>query len=145
MLKIRLQRIGKKKQAHYKVVVMEHTRKTTGKYLELLGWYNPHTSEIEVDAEKLNHHLANGAQMSATVNNLLITRGIIKGEKVTSWKPKKRPQKEEETPKAEIKPAEAPKEKAPVEEPKAEEAPAEEASAEEVKAEEPKEEVEKTE
>ena len=138
MLKIRLQRIGKKKQAHYKVVVMEHTRKTTGKYLELLGWYNPHTSEIEVDAEKLNHHLANGAQMSATVNNLLITRGVIKGEKVTSWRPKKRPQKEEETPKAaEAKPVEEPKK----EEPKAEEAPAEEAPAEEVKAEE----VEKTE
>ena len=134
MLKIRLQRIGKKKQAHYKVVVMEHTRKTTGKYLELLGWYNPHTSEIEVNAERLNHHLANGAQMSATVNNLLITRGIIKGEKVTSWKPKKRPQKEEEAaPKAEVKPKEEPKkEEAPVEEPKAEEAPVEEVKAEEV-------------
>ncbi len=137
MLKIRLQRIGKKKQAHYKVVVMEHTRKTTGKYLELLGWYNPHTSEIEVDAEKLNHHLANGAQMSATVNNLLITRGVIKGEKVTSWRPKKRPQKEEETPKAEVKPAEEPKK----EEPKAEESPVKEVPVEEVKAEE----VEKTE
>jgi small subunit ribosomal protein S16 len=132
MLKIRLQRIGKKKQAHYKVVVMEHTRKTTGKYLELLGWYNPHTSEIEVNAERLNHHLSNGAQMSATVNNLLITRGVIKGEKVTSWKPKKRPQKEGEAPKAEVKPKEEPKK----EEPKAEEAPAEEAPAEEVKAEE---------
>ena len=141
MLKIRLQRIGKKKQAHYKVVVMEHTRKTTGKYLELLGWYNPHTSEIEVNAERLNHHLSNGAQMSATVNNLLITRGIIKGEKVTSWKPKKRPQKEEEAPKAEVKPKEEPKkEEAPVEEPKAEKVPTEE-----VKAEEPKEEVEKAE
>jgi len=141
MLKIRLQRIGKKKQAHYKVVVMEHTRKTTGKYLELLGWYNPHTSEIEVNAERLNHHISNGAQMSATVNNLLITRGVIKGEKVTSWKPKKRPQKEEEAPKAEVKPAKEPKkEEVPVEEPKAEEVPAEE-----VKTEEPAEEVEKAE
>ena len=102
-----------------------------------MGWYNPHTSEIEVDAEKLNHHLANGAQMSATVNNLLITRGVIKGEKVTSWRPKKRPQKEEETPKAEVKPAEEPKK----EEPKAEESPVKEVPVEEVKAEE----VEKTE
>ena len=133
MLKIRLQRIGKKKQAHYKVVVMEHTRKTTGKYLELLGWYNPHTSEIEVNEEKLNHYLSNGAQMSATVNNLLISKGIVKGEKVTSWKPKKKPQKEEEAPKQEAKPAEAaPAEETPAEEEsKAEEKPAEEAPAEE--------------
>jgi small subunit ribosomal protein S16 len=139
MLKIRLQRIGKKKQAHYKVVVMEHTRKTTGKYLELLGWYNPHTSEIEVNVERLNHYLSNGAQMSATVNNLLITKGIIKGEKVTSWKPKKKPQKEEaavEAPKEEAKPAEAPE---------TEEKPAEEAPAEEIKEEAPAAEVEKTE
>ena len=138
MLKIRLQRIGKKKQAHYKVVVMEHTEKTTGKYLELLGWYNPHTSEIKVNEERLNHHLSNGAQMSATINNLLITRGIVKGEKVTSWKPKKRPQKEEtvETPKAEKKPAE---------ESKAKETPVKETPVEEVKKEESKEEVEKIE
>ena len=138
MLKIRLQRIGKKKQAHYKVVVMEHTRKTTGKYLELLGWYNPHTSEIEVNEERLNHHLSNGAQMSATINNLLVTRGIVKGEKVTSWKPKKRPKKEEttETPKVKEKP---------VEEPKVEETSAKEIAAEEVKKEESKEKVEKKE
>ena len=116
MLKIRLQRIGKKKQAHYKVVVIEHTRKTTGKYLELLGWYNPHKSEMEVNKERLDHHLANGAQMSPTVNNILITKGVIKGEKVTSWKPKKRPPKEEKAapktaPKQEAKPEEKAKEK----------------------------------
>jgi small subunit ribosomal protein S16 len=137
MLKIRLQRIGKKKQAHYKVVVMEHTRKTTGKYLELLGWYNPHTSEMEVNKERLDHHIANGAQMSPTVNNLLITRGVIKGEKVTSWKPKKRPPKE-----GEATPAVAPKQEAKPEE-KTKDKPTEEAPAEEAKKETP--EPEKTE
>lgn len=126
MLKIRLQRVGKKGQAHYKIVIMEHTAKTTGKYLDLLGWYNPHTNELKVDEEKLKKHLANGAQMSATVNNLLVGRKIIEGEKVTSWKPKKKPVAEE---KQEAKPAEEalPKEEKsePQEEKPAEEAPAE--------------------
>ncbi len=142
MLKIRLRRIGKKKQAHYKVVVMEHTRKTTGKYLELLGWYNPHTSEISVNEEKLNHHLSNGAKMSATVNNLLITKGVIKGEKMTSWKPKKKPVKEEAAPVAT--PVEKKPEEADKKDEKAEEKPADETPVEEKK-EKPKEGVEKKE
>lgn len=116
MLKVRLQRVGKKKQAHYKLVVIEHTRKTTGKYRELLGWYNPHTNEVSVNEERLHYYLSNGAQMSPTVNNVLITKGIIKGEKVTSWKPKKKPKeaaKAEETKLKEEKLAqEAPKEEA---------------------------------
>jgi len=142
MLKIRLQRIGKKKQAHYKIVVMEHTRKTTGKYLELLGWYNPHTSEISVDEEKLNRQISNGAKMSATVNNLLINKGVIKGEKMTSWKPKKKPVKEEAAPAAA--PADKKPEEAAKKEEKPEEKPVDEAPAEEKK-EEPKEGVEKKE
>ena len=125
MLKIRLQRVGKKKQAHYKIVVMEHTRKTTGKYLELLGWYNPHSKEIQVDQEKLNFYITNGAQMSPTVNNILVGRDIIKGKKVTSWKPKKKPpQEEKEKPAVESKPVENTEKEKP-EKPAETEAPAE--------------------
>lgn len=90
MLKIRLQRIGKRGQAYFKVVVTEHTRKTKGKYLELLGSYDPHKNEINVDAEKVKHWLGQGAKMSETVNNLLVGKGIVEGEKVTVWKPKKK-------------------------------------------------------
>ncbi len=143
MLKIRLQRVGKKKQAHYKIVVMEHTRKTTGKYLELLGWYNPHTSEISVDEEKLKRQLSNGAKMSATINNLLINKGVIKGKKMTSWKPKKRSVKEETAPVAA--PAVKKPEEADKKEEKTEEKPVSEAPVKEEKKEEPKEGVEKKE
>ncbi len=90
MLKIRLQRIGKRGQAYFKVVVTEHTRKPQGKYLELLGSYDPHKNEMHVDAEKVKHWLGQGAKMSETVNNLLVGRGVIEGEKVTVWKPKKK-------------------------------------------------------
>ena len=97
MLKIRLQRIGKRGQAYFKVIVTEHTRKPKGKYLELLGSYDPHKNEVHVDAEKVKHWLSQGAKMSPTVNNLLIGRGVIEGEKVKAWKPKKKPATPEQT------------------------------------------------
>lgn len=90
MLKIRLQRKGKRGQAYFKVVVTEHTTKPQGKYLELLGSYDPHKNEITVNAEKVREWLGKGAKMSGTVNNLLVGRGIIQGEKVRVWKPKNR-------------------------------------------------------
>ena len=90
MLKIRLQRIGKRGQAYFKVVVTEHTTKTKGKYLELLGSYDPHQKELKIDADKVKHWMGQGAQLSPTVNNLLISKKIIEGEKVKAWKPKKK-------------------------------------------------------
>ena len=88
MLKIRLQRIGKRGQAYFRVVVTEHTKKPQGKYLELLGSYDPHKNQLTVDGEKVKHWLSQGAKMSETVNNLLVGRGVIEGEKVRVWKPK---------------------------------------------------------
>lgn len=91
MLKIRLQRIGKRGQAYFRVVVMEHTKKPKGKYLEDLGAYDPHKNEISVDAERVKYWLSHGAQASPTVNNLLVDRGVIEGKKVQVWKAKKTP------------------------------------------------------
>ncbi len=90
MLKIRLQRIGKKGQAYFRVVVTEHTTKPKGKYLELLGSYDPHKNEIKVNSEKVKNWLAKGAKMSETVNNLLVGHNVIEGNKVKAWKPKKK-------------------------------------------------------
>ena len=88
MLKIRLQRIGKKGQAHYRLVVLEHTRRPKGRYLEDLGSYNPHTKALNVKKERIEHWVSKGAQFSATANNLLIGKEVIKGDKVTVWKPR---------------------------------------------------------
>ena len=110
MLKIRLQRIGKRGQAYFKVIITEHTQKPKGQYLELLGSYDPHKNEINVDVEKVKHWLGQGAQMSETVNNLLVGKGVIEGEKVQVWKPKKK--KAGDTPAQEQKPVEAKKESA---------------------------------
>lgn len=95
MLKIRLQRIGKKKQAYFRVVVTEHTLKPKGKYLEDLGAYDPHKNEISVDVERIKYWLNHGAQASPTVNNLLVGRGLIEGKKARVWKHKPQKQNEE--------------------------------------------------
>jgi len=94
MLKIRLQRIGKRGQAYFRVVVTEHTTRPKGKYLELLGSYDPHKNEITVKGEKVKYWISKGAHMSPTVNNLLVGRKIIEGEKVQVWKAKKKDTKE---------------------------------------------------
>ncbi len=90
MLKVRLQRIGKKHQAHYKVVVLEHTKKPQGKYLEQLGTYNPHAKAFAVNREKVEGWMAKGAQISPTVNNLMVNFKIWDRPKMESWQPKKK-------------------------------------------------------
>ena len=91
MLKVRLQRTGKRGQAYFRVVVVEHTKKPRGKFLELLGNYDPHKKELKVDMERINHWVSNGAQVSSTVNNLLVNYKYWDKPKMPSWKPKKKP------------------------------------------------------
>src|SRR3989338_2333114 len=96
MLKIRLQRIGKIGQAYFRVVVTEHTVKPQGKYLELLGSYDPHKKVGKFECERIAHWIKMGAKLSPTANNLLITHDVIQGEKVKAWKAKKKEEKKEE-------------------------------------------------
>lgn len=95
MLKIRLQRVGKRKQAYFRFVLTEHTRKPKGKYLEFLGSWNPHQDKITLDAERINHWLSQGAQPSDTAHNLLVENGLLKERKRAAWKPKKKKEKVE--------------------------------------------------
>lgn len=84
MLAIRLQRIGRKKQPLYRLVISEKTKDTQGNHLEILGQYNPHKKEAILKTERIKHWLAQGAQASATVNNLLINNGLLQGKKQKS-------------------------------------------------------------
>lgn len=61
-----------------------------GKFIADVGFYNPHTNEFKVDAEAVNKWIGSGAQSTPTIHNLLIDKKIIKGKKVTSWRPKKK-------------------------------------------------------
>lgn len=86
MLAIRFARRGTNKKPTYRIIVTEKSRDNFGKFLENLGHYNPKTKEAEVNAERINYWIDHGAQPSPTVHNFLITKGVIKGEKVRASK-----------------------------------------------------------
>lgn len=81
MLKIRLTRTGKKNQPLYRIVVIEHWRKPKGKYIEMLGAYNPRNKAISLKKERILYWLEHGAQTSPTLHNLLVDHKIIKKPK----------------------------------------------------------------
>ncbi|OGY94810.1 MAG: 30S ribosomal protein S16 [Candidatus Komeilibacteria bacterium RIFOXYC1_FULL_37_11] len=84
MLAIRLQRIGRKKQPLYRLVISEKTKDTQGNHLENLGQYNPHKKEAIFKAARIKYWISKGAKASASVNNILIKEGIVQGAKQKS-------------------------------------------------------------
>lgn len=81
MLTIRLSRIGKKKQPSYRLIISEKTKDPWGKYLELLGTFDPRSKKLDLKIERIKYWLSVGAQTSNTINNLLIKAGVITGKK----------------------------------------------------------------
>lgn len=83
MLIIRLTRTGKKNASSFRIVLTEKkTASKSGKFLEVLGNYNPRLKEIAVKKERIEYWLSQGVQVSDTVHNLLVNQGIIKGPKI---------------------------------------------------------------
>lgn len=143
MLKIRLQRVGKKHDPSFRVVLTDSRKSSSaGDCIELLGNYNPQRGEPVLKAERIKEWLVKGAQPSNTVHNLLVDAKLVEAKKkdvlhhtkIAAKRAKKNPPAPEapkaEAPKAEVK-EEAPvveEAAAPVEEVK-EEAPATEEAA----------------
>lgn len=88
MLKMRLQRRGKKNYATYRVVVADARAPVKGRFVADVGSYNPHTDIFNVNGEKIADWLGKGVQPSNTVHNLLVTHKMLKADKVRSWRPK---------------------------------------------------------
>lgn len=80
MVKLRLQRFGAKKRPFYRIVAADSRFPRDGRFIEILGTYNPITqpAEIKIDEEKALKWLNNGAQPTDTVRSLLSRQGIIK-------------------------------------------------------------------
>ena len=78
-VKIRLTRIGKKKEPSYRVVVADARMPRDGRFVEESGFYNPLTdpATVKIDAEKAQKWIKNGAQPTDTVRALLKKSGII--------------------------------------------------------------------
>lgn len=82
MLKMRLQRIGRKNDASFRVIVTDSRRgPKSGKHIDLLGSYNPKMNQVSIDGEKAKEWIGKGVQVSDTVYNLLISQKIIEGKK----------------------------------------------------------------
>ena len=129
MLKIRLQRVGRKHEPTFRIVVTDSQNSTkSGRSLEVLGAYDSRRGEkIELDAGRIKHWMSKGAKASGTIHNILVEKKIITGKKINVLGKKKPIVKEVEE-----------KEKAPVAEtvatkvPVVETAPVAEVSKEEV-------------
>ena len=84
-LKIRLSRGGAKKDAHYKIVVIESTKSRDGEAVEVVGHYHPRVKDEEkrvvVDADKLNKWVSNGAKPTEVVVRLLLAKGFSELQK----------------------------------------------------------------
>ncbi|MBQ8248533.1 MAG: 30S ribosomal protein S16 [Clostridia bacterium] len=78
-VKLRLTRLGAKKNPYYRVVVADSRYPRDGRFIEVIGTYNPMTepAEIKIDADKAKKWIANGAQPTDTVKALLKKSGAI--------------------------------------------------------------------
>lgn len=83
MLKIRLQRTGRKNDPHFRLIVTESTLKPkTSQFTEIVGTYNVKAGIFEAKGDRVKHWMSVGAQVTPTVKNLLISKGILEGKKV---------------------------------------------------------------
>ncbi|MES2931054.1 MAG: 30S ribosomal protein S16 [Patescibacteria group bacterium] len=82
MLKIRLQRTGRKNDPSFRVLLTDSKNSAkSGKFKEILGSYNLKSGEILFKKERVAHWIKNGAQVSETVHNFLVAQKLIEGKK----------------------------------------------------------------
>jgi len=89
-VRLRLRRIGKKKQPQYRLVAAESAGPRDGRFLEVIGHYNPrvHPSAMDVNEERALWWLQRGAQPSDTAKSILVKTGVwekFSGEAPTVW------------------------------------------------------------
>jgi len=95
MLKIRMQRTGRINMPTFRIVVVEHTASPkAGNFVEKVGTYNPKSKERVLNAERIKYWMSVGAKPSDTVHNMLISLGVIEGEKINVLPAYKEPIKE---------------------------------------------------
>ncbi|HBG32685.1 MAG TPA: 30S ribosomal protein S16 [Acholeplasmataceae bacterium] len=79
-VKLRLQRFGTHKRPFYRVVASESTKPRDGKFLDLLGTYDPILGLVSVDAEKITKWIGQGAQPTDTVKSLFKKYDVLKNK-----------------------------------------------------------------
>ncbi|MBN1898090.1 MAG: 30S ribosomal protein S16 [Spirochaetes bacterium] len=76
-VKIRLRRVGKKKQPYYRIIVTDSRFPRDGRFIEIVGFYNPLEKQVKLFKEKISDWVKKGAKPSETVKNILKKEKII--------------------------------------------------------------------
>ena len=76
-VKMRLRRMGAKKAPTYRVIIADSRSPRDGRFIEEIGYFNPRTDEIKIDADKAKTWIKNGAQPTDTVRALLKKSNIV--------------------------------------------------------------------
>lgn len=89
MLKIRLQRVGKKHDPAFRIVLIDSARAARSGFVnEVLGFYSAKREQTKLSGEKIKEWISKGAQVSDTVHNILVKEKVIKGPKRNVLPPK---------------------------------------------------------
>ncbi len=84
MMKIRLQRVGRKNDPSFRLVAVDSRRgPKTGNFIEVLGAYDARRDFFQIKDERIKYWLSQGAQISGTANNLLVDKKILPGKKIS--------------------------------------------------------------
>lgn len=98
MLKIRLQRVGKKHDPSFRVVLTDSARAArSGSVNEVLGFYSAKREQTKLSGDKIKEWITKGAQVSDTVHNILVKEKVIKGPKINVLPPKKKSKEKTKT------------------------------------------------
>lgn len=80
---MRLQRIGRKNDPAYRVVVVDSRQgPKSGNFVSIVGTYNPKLGQVALKGNEIKEWMKNGVQVSPTVHNMLITQKVIEGKKI---------------------------------------------------------------
>ncbi len=87
---IRMQRIGRKNDPAFRMLVLEKASgPKAGTYVDHVGTYNPKTKQFNADGAKIKDWMSKGAQVSPSLHNLLVDKGVIEGKKTAAVVSKK--------------------------------------------------------
>lgn len=99
MLVMRMNRIGRRNRAFFRVAVQEKTVAPGGRHVEMVGSWDPHKKQVTLKKDRIAYWLEKGVQPSDTVYNLLVSQGVIEGKKrsVKMERPVKKEEVKEES------------------------------------------------
>lgn len=82
MVRLRLIRVGRRNDPHFRIVAQDQKRAPKGSYLELLGAFSPVNKNRTLNKERLLYWISKGAKPTDSVWNMLVSEGIVKGKKI---------------------------------------------------------------